>query len=227
MGRTTLFLLTLAASVAAAAPPPRGAVPPPGATRAAARFEELVAAGRKDQSELTKLLDELATLSQSYDWESDAARAEAKRNDLRGRIKPRIDGMTGSLASLQTAMRRFADEHGLETLERLADETTQGSPDIFSIMRAQTFHAQGVAFLTQVQRDLSREEDAWRRFRLMESERVRFRHIIWGLTLAFLAALAGLAYAFRLASSRRRRGPPPTNPGRPHRKGDIIDLRPE
>lgn len=219
MGRTTLLLLTLAASFAAAAPPP-------GATRAAARFEELVAAGKKDQSELTKLLDELATLSQSYDWESDAARAEAKRNDLRARIKPHIDGMTDSLANLQTAMRRFADEHGLETLERLADDTTQGSPDIFSMMRAQTFHTQGIAFLTQVQRDLSREEDGWRRFRLMEAERRRFRHILWGLSLAFLAALVALAYAFRMASSRRRR-PPPTTPGRPHRKGDIIDLRPE
>lgn len=219
MGRATLLLLTLAASGASAAAPTT-------ATRAAARFEELVAAGKKDQSELTKLLDELATLSQSYDWESDAARAEARRDDLRLRIKPRIDGMTESLASLQTAMRRFADEHGLETLERLADETTQGSPDIFSMMRAQTFHAQGLAFLTQVQRDLSREEDGWRRFRLMESERRRFRHILWGLSLAFLAALAGLAYAFRIAS-RRRRGPPPSTPGRPHRKGDIIDLRPE
>lgn len=219
MGRTTLLLLTLAVSGAASAAPPA-------ATRAAARFEELVAAGRKDQSELTKLLDELATLSQSYDWETDAARAEAKRTELRGRIKPHLDGLNESLASLQTAMRRFADEHGLETLERLADDTTQGSPDIVSMMRAQNFSAQGAAFLSQIQRDLSREEDSWRRFRLMESERRRFRHILWGLSLTFLAALAGMAYAFRIAS-RRRRGPPSTNPGRPHRKGDIIDLRPE
>lgn len=219
MGGTTLLLLTLAL-------PAGGAAPPPEATRAAARFEELVAAGRKEQSGLTPLLDELSTLSRSYDWEPDAEKAAAKRAELRARIAPRLEGLSASLGELSAVMRRFADEHGLETIERLSDERTTGSSDIVSIMRAQTFHQQGLTFVSRVQWDLRAEEDAWRRYRLLDGERKRFRRTLWGVSLAFLTALAALAYLARTLM-RRRRPPPTTGRGGGHRRGDIIDLRPE
>ncbi|TBR20917.1 hypothetical protein EPO15_11710 [bacterium] len=228
MGRATLLLAFAAAAFAAEAPPPRGAAPPPLATRAAARFEEMVAGGRKDQSELTALLDELATLRSSYDWERDAGKAEAKRDELRARIGALTADLGERVSGLADALRRFTDEHGLETLERLADERSAGSPDLFSIIKAQTFHAQAPIFLARVQNELRLEEDAWRRFQMLEGERRRYRRTLWVFGLLFLAGMGAAAFYVR-AAKRRRRGPPTTtNPGlKGHRKGDIIDLKPE
>lgn len=221
MGRATLLLILAAAALQAA--------PPPGATKAAARFEELVAGGRKEQAELAPLVDELRTLARSYDWEVDAARAEEKRARLRSQIAPRKEALQGHLDALSATLRRFADEHGLETLERLTDERTQGSSDIVSIMRAQTFLQGSLAFAHSLEGELRMEEEAWRRYNLVERERRRFRRILWSLTAAFLAALAAIAYAVRIYLQKRR-PPPPTSrpkPGRGGRHGEIIDLRPE
>lgn len=222
MGRATLLVILAAASLEAA--------PPPGATKAAARFEELVAGGRREQAELAPLVDELRTLTRSYDWEVDASRAEEKRARLRAQIAPRKEALQGQLDALSATLRRFADEHGLETLERLTDERTQGSSDIVSIMRAQTFLQGAITFAHGLEGELRMEEEAWRRFNLVERERRRFRRILWSLTAAFLASLAAIAYAARIYLQKRRPPPPTTRghkPGRGGRHGEIIDLRPE
>lgn len=214
MGGAALLLLSLAAS--AASPPP--------ASRAAARFDELVAAGRREQTEVSALLDELSVLARSYEWESDAAKAAARRADLRGRLTARLDAFNAARGAISESLRKFGDEHGLETFERLADDSTRGSPDIVSIMRAQTFHQQSVSFATRAESDLRGEEEAWRRFETMDAERRSFKRILWTLFALFVAALGGVLYAFRDAL-RRRRPPPPS--GGSHRRGDVIDVRPE
>lgn len=213
MGRTALLLLSLAAS--AASPPP--------ASRAAARFDELVAAGRREQSEMAPLLDELSVLARSYEWERDAAKVEGRRAELRARLGARLEAFNAARAELGAAMRRFGDEHGLETFERLADDSTRGSPDIVSIMRAQIFAQQSVSFAARAEADLRAEEEAWRRFGHLDAERRSYRRLIWGLSLVFLAALAAVLYAAR--DQLRRRRPPPS--GGPHRRGDVIDVTPE
>lgn len=222
MGRATLLLILAAAALEAA--------PPPGVTKAAARCEELIADGRKEQSELAPLVDELRTLARSYDWERDAAAAQEKRARLRAQIAPRREALDGHLAALSATLRRFADEHGLETLERLTDERTQGSSDIVSLMRAQTFLQGALSFSHALEGELRMEDDAWRRFNLIERERRRFRRILWSLTAAFLAALTAIVYAVRIVLQKRRSSQPPTRrpkPTRGGRDGDIIDLRPE
>lgn len=218
MGRTTLLLLlTLAAPVRSQTPPSVGPL-------AVARLTELVDGGRKEQSGLSAELDELRLLASSYEWERDFDAAEAKRAELRGRIEAHGKGLGERLSELSAVLRRHADEHGLETLERLSDARTQGSADITALIRAQTFHQQGLVFAARIDGELRLEEDAWRRFRLLETERRRFTRLIWGLALVFLAALAAVVYVLR--GGRRR--PPPSTPGlRGHRKGDVIDLRPE
>jgi hypothetical protein len=216
MGRTTLLLLTLAA------PALRAQTPPAMGPRAVARLTELVEEGRKEQAGLSAALDELRLLSQSYEWESDFDAAEAKRAELRGRVGKGGEALAARLTGLSEALRRHADEHGLETLERLSDARTQGSADITALIRAQTFQQQWLAFAARVDGELRLEEDAWRRFRLLEAERRRFSRLIWGLALVFLAALAAVVYFLR---GGRRRPPPPNLRG--HRKGDVIDLRPE
>lgn len=219
MGRTALVLLLTLAAPALRAQTPSSVGP-----RAVARLTELVDGGRKEQSDLSAELDELRLLSSSYEWESDFSAAEAKRAELRGRIEAHAKALGARLTGLSDALRRHADEHGLETLERLSDARTQGSADITALIRAQSFHQQGLAFAARVDGELRLEEDAWRRFRLLESERRRFTRLIWGLALVFLAALTAVVYVLR--GGRRR--PPPSTPGlRGHRKGDVIDLRPE
>lgn len=219
MGRTTLLLL-----LTLAAPAPRAQTPTAMGPRAVERLTEAVDSGRKEQAALSAELDELRLLASSYEWERDFGAAEAKRAELRGRVEAHGKGLGDRLSGLSAALRRHADEHGLETLERLSDARTQGSADITALIRAQTFHQQGLAFAARVDGELRLEEDAWRRFRLLESERRRFTRLIWGLALVFLAALAAVVYVLR--GGRRR--PPPTTPNlRGHRKGDVIDLRPE
>ena len=211
MGRTALLgLLTLAAGGASGAPAAQPAL------SAGSGFEPGLSEGRRAQSELVRLFDELEVLRRSYRWERDYRRTRARRDDIRSRIAPALKVLAGSHQAVTQSMHRYAEEHGLQALESMAAGNKEASPGLVEAMRAQTFSAQSSLFLRGAQDQLLREEGDWAVFEGQAEERRSFRRIVWGLSLALLAVLGAVAFAAAAALRRRRR-----------RGRDIITVRPE
>ncbi|MBI3296816.1 MAG: hypothetical protein HYZ75_01535 [Elusimicrobia bacterium] len=208
MGRATILgLLSWAAAAGADAPP---TAPP-------AALDATVAEGRRTQSELTRLLDQLESLRRGYSWEKDGDRAGKRREELRAAITARAADMRGHHDAATRSLGRYAEEHGLQALEAFSNGMSKESPPhLIAAMRAQTFTHQATLFLRGIDDQLRREELDWSAFKNLDRERDSFRRTIWTLSLALLAVLAGVAYAAAAALARRRR-----------RGKEIINIRPE
>ncbi|MBI2362839.1 MAG: hypothetical protein HYV15_05595 [Elusimicrobia bacterium] len=202
MGRATLLALSAAAALAA------------GPEAAPGRFDALVDAGRARQAVLAPLFDELEALRRSYAWERDEARAEARREDIRGRLTPELKFLDATAASLEGEVRRFTSEHGLETLNLLASGLGDAPPEVKSAMRGQTFMYQARTTVRSGLDLLNAEEREWAAFRTVAAERRFSRRVVTALVAVILLVAA---FAIRLAAVLRRR--------RNERTPEILDRR--
>lgn len=190
MGRATLFALA-AAGVLAAAPEPGGA-----------KMDALVEAGRARQAALAPLFDEVEALRRSYAWERDDSRALARRTEVRARLTPELEALDASAAAVEAEFRRFASEHGLETLSLMASGLGDAPPEVRSAMRGQTFMYQARIAVRTGQDLLRAEEREWSSFESVSKERRFHRRLVAGLVF-FLLVLG--AFAARLLLVLRRR----------------------
>ena len=189
MGRATLVALAAACALA-------------GSAAAGAGLDSLVDAGRAHEANLTPLYDELEALRRSYAWERDAARAGARRDALRARLAPELQGLSESAAAVEEQVARFASDHGIETLSLMASGKGEASPAVKSALRAQTFLQQARTTVRSGTDLLHAEEREWKAFSALAAERRLRRRLLAGLG-AFALLLA--AFGARLALVLRRR----------------------